>query len=97
MGQGYFYVGYDVLRDLLYLPDEAEIKSVCVGAGPDQCAVYVEHPNLEDGVEYTPWFKEQPPIVFGGWVKHPVEIKSEDVIRLWEHFSNGPDSPEAAV
>jgi hypothetical protein len=71
MGLGSFDVSYELLEQLLCLPDGAKISTVC-DVSPSRFVVYVRHPDLEDGKQYYPWHQQElknevyvPS--FGGW------------------------------
>ena len=73
MGKGYFELSHDLLRDILNLPDNAEIDSVS-HCNSKICYVWVEHPDIPDWDKsvladgyLSPTWRRQEPVVFEGW------------------------------
>ncbi len=73
MGKARFSMSFDLLIDLLRLPDGTEIETVVSGQRPFEFDVYVRHPDLPEVEKGNQWpeacpvFKSREPIVFVEW------------------------------
>jgi hypothetical protein len=69
MGSGYFFVGYDYLRQVLHMPDDAVITCTLGDDENERVMVSVWSPDVEgEQVELCPLIEAEPPLY------HPIVI-----------------------
>ena len=76
MGYARFRITFELLRDVLHLPAQTEIKLVAMPTSKywhDECEITVEHPDIKTHPEgevpplVSPLFHKQDPVVFIDW------------------------------
>ena len=70
MPTGFFYIHWDLLRDIMNLPLDTKFEDIDLGNRDDVIRLMVSHPDIPESDEpINPHWQRVEPVQFVGWTR----------------------------